>query len=137
MRPYIISQIADNNETITIQPQVISTPVSKTTADIISKDLAQGVIDNALGGLAADLKGYKIAAKTGTAQIAKKDGTGYEDDISNATVIGYAPYDNPKFVMLVKLEEPQVSTYASYTSVPVWRSIFLAIKDDLEIRKTN
>ncbi len=137
MRPYIISQIADNNETITIQPQTISTPVSKTTADIISKDLAQGVIDNALGGLASDLKSYKIAAKTGTAQIAKTDGTGYEDDISNATVIGYAPYDDPKFVMLVKLEEPQVSTYASYTSVPVWRSIFLAIKDDLEIQKAN
>lgn len=137
MRPYLISQIADNKETIKIQPQVISEPVTKTTADIISKDLAQGVIDNALGGLASDLRNYKIAAKTGTAQIAKTDGTGYEDDISNATVIGYAPYDDPKFIMLVKLEEPQVSTYASYTSVPVWRSIFLAIKDDLEIRKTN
>lgn len=137
MRPYIISQIADNAETITIQPQVISTPVSKTTAEIISKDLAQGVLDNALGGLAKDLLNYKIAAKTGTAQIAKTDGTGYEDDISNATVIGYAPYDDPKFIMLVKLEEPQVSTYASYTAVPVWRSIFLAIKDDLEIQKAN
>jgi len=137
MRPYIISQIQDQKETINIQPQAISQPISKETAEIISKDLGQAVLDNALGGLAKDLLGYKIAAKTGTAQIAKKDGTGYEDDISNATVIGYAPYDDPKFVMLVKLEEPQVSSYASYTSVPVWRDIFFAIKDDLEIQEAN
>lgn len=137
MRPYIISSISDEKETINIKPQIISQPVSKEVADIISKDLADGVKQNALGGLATDLQVYGIAAKTGTAQIAKANEAGYEDDISNATAIGYAPYDNPKFVMIVKLEEPQVSTFASYTSVPVWRSIFLAIKDDLEIQKQN
>jgi len=137
MRPYIISQISDEKETINITPQVISQPISQQTADIISKDLADGVQQDALGGLAKDLKAYKIAAKTGTAQVAKTDEAGYEDDLSNATVVGYAPYDDPKFIMIVKLEEPQVSTYASYTSVPVWRSIFLAIKDDLEIQKQN
>ncbi|HAM96397.1 TPA: hypothetical protein DCP76_01165, partial [Patescibacteria group bacterium] len=79
----------------------------------------------------------KIAGKTGTAQVAKSDGVGYLDDLSNATAIGFAPYDDPKFIMIVKLEEPQVSTYASYTSVPVWQDIFLAIKDDLEIQKGN
>jgi cell division protein FtsI (penicillin-binding protein 3) len=137
MRPYIISQISDNSETINIQPQVISQPISQEVANIVSKDMADGVQQGTLGGLAADLKNYKIAAKTGTAQIAKSDGSGYEDDISNATVIGFAPYDDPKFIMLVKLEEPQVSTFAAYTSVPVWRTIFLAIKDDLEIQAQN
>lgn len=135
MRPYIISQISDEKEVIDIKAQVISQPVSQQTADIISKDLADGVLQGALGGLAEDLKAYGIAAKTGTAQVAKTTEVGYQDNISNATVVGYAPYDNPKFIMIVKLEEPQVSTYASYTSVPVWRSIFLAIKDDLEIQK--
>jgi cell division protein FtsI (penicillin-binding protein 3) len=137
MRPYIISQISDEKETINITPQILSQPVSKEVANIISKDLADGVKQNALGGLATDLQEYNIAAKTGTAQVAKTTGAGYEDDISNATAIGFAPYDNPKFIMIVKLEEPQVSTYASYTSVPVWRKIFLAIKDDLEIQKQN
>lgn len=137
MRPYIISQISDDSETINIQPQVISQPVSKEVANIVSAAMAEGVKEDALGGLAADLKKYKIAAKTGTAQVAKSDGTGYEDDLSNATVVGFAPYDDPKFIMLVKLEKPQLSTYASYTSVPVWRSIFLAIKDDLEIQTEN
>ena len=135
MRPYVISQISDDKEVIDIKPQVISQPVSQQSADIVSKDLADGVLQNTLGGLASDLKVYGIAAKTGTAQIAKAGTTGYVDNISNATVVGYAPYDNPKFIMLVKLEEPQVSEFSSYTAVPVWRSIFLAIKDDLEIQK--
>ncbi|KKQ15210.1 MAG: Peptidoglycan glycosyltransferase [candidate division WS6 bacterium GW2011_GWF1_36_8] len=137
MRPYVISQISDEKETIDIKPQVLSQPVSKEVADIISKDMAEGVQQDAFGGLAKELKNYKIAGKTGTAQVAKSDGVGYLDDLSNATAIGFAPYDDPKFIMIVKLEEPQVSTYASYTSVPVWQDIFLAIKDDLEIQKGN
>lgn len=137
MRPYVISQISDEKETINITPQVLSQPISKEVADLVSREMAEGVQQDALGGLAKDLKKYKIAAKTGTAQVAKSDGVGYLDDLSNATAVGFAPYDNPKFIMIVKLEEPQVSTYASYTSAPVWRDIFLAIKDDLEIREEN
>ena len=137
MRPYVISQISDEKETIDIKTQGNSQHVSKEDADIISKDMAEGVQQDAFGGLAKELKNYKIAGKTGTAQVAKSDGVGYLDDLSNATAIGFAPYDDPKFIMIVKLEEPQVSTYASYTSVPVWQDIFLAIKDDLEIQKGN
>lgn len=137
MRPYIISQITDDTETINIEPKVLSTPISKETAAIVSEALAKAVQEDLLGGLAKDLKKYDIAAKTGTAQIAKTGSSGYEENITNTTVVGFAPSDNPKFVMLVKLEEPQISTYAAYTSVPIWRSIFLAIKDDLEIQKAN
>lgn len=137
MRPYIISKITDDTETINIEPKVISTPISKETADIVTKALEKAVQEDLLGGLATDLKKYDIAAKTGTAQIAKSDGTGYENGITNTTVVGYAPASDPTFIMLVKLEEPQISTYASFTSVPIWRSIFLAVKDDLAIQKTN
>lgn len=137
MRPYIISQITDDTETINITPQTLSTPISKNTADIVTKELQKAVQGGLLGGLATVLEKYDIAAKTGTAQIAKSDGTGYEDNITNTTVVGYAPASDPKIIMLVKLEEPQISTYASYTSVPIWRDIFLAIKDDLGIQKAN
>ncbi len=137
MRPYIISQISDDKETINIEPKVIATPISEATASIVSKALAKAVQEDLLGGLAKDLKKYDIAAKTGTAQIAKSGSAGYEEGITNTTVVGYAPAKDPKFVMLVKLEEPQVSTYAAYTSVPIWRNIFFAIKDDLEIQQTK
>ena len=137
MRPYIISEITDEKETVKIEPSVLSNPISRETAEIVQKALQKAVQDNSLGGLATELKNYDIAAKTGTAEIAKATETGYEDYATNATAIGFAPVENPKFIMLVKLEEPQISTYASLTAVPVWKDIFLDIADDLEISKKN
>jgi len=40
-------------------------------------------------------------------------------------------------IMLVKLEEPQIANFASLTTVPIWRDIFLAVADNLEISKKN
>ncbi|HQI92495.1 MAG TPA: penicillin-binding protein 2, partial [Candidatus Dojkabacteria bacterium] len=136
MRPYIISEITDNKETIVIEPKVISEPVSKDTANFVTKALQEAVQNGLLGGLVSpDLKKYDIAAKTGTAQIAKSDSLGYSKYITNATTVGYAPTDSPKLILLVKLEEPEISEFAAYTSNLVWRDIFLAIVNDMEIQK--
>lgn len=136
MRPYIISEITDNKETIVIQPKVISEPVSKETANFVTNALQKAVQEGMLGGLvSSDLKKYDIAAKTGTAQIAKADSAGYSKYITNATTVGYAPADSPKLILLVKLEEPEISEFATYTSNLVWRDIFLAIVNDMEIQK--
>ena len=137
MRPYLISQISDEKEVINISPQVIAEPVSKETADIITKALVKAVKNNSLTALGAPLLEYDLAAKTGTAQISIKGGTGYDENLSNDTVVGFAPSDDPKVIMLVKLEEPKTAAYSSLTTVPVWRDIFLAIADDLEIKKVN
>ena len=136
MRPYIISEITDNKETIVIEPKVISEPVSKDTANFVTKALQEAVQKGLLGGLVSpDLKKYDIAAKTGTAQIAKSDSVGYSKYITNATTVGSAPTDSPKLILLVKLEEPEISEFAAYTSNLVWRDIFLAIVNDMEIQK--
>jgi cell division protein FtsI/penicillin-binding protein 2 len=137
MRPYIISEIKDEKETIKIEPQVLSTPVSKETSDIIRDALVKAVQDNSLTALGAPLKEYNLAAKTGTAQISQKDAEGYDETLSNDTVVGFAPAQDPKMIMLVNLEEPKSANYASLTTVPVWRDIFLSIADDLEIKKNN
>jgi len=137
MRPYIISEISDENETIQIKPEVLSTPISKATADEIKKDLVLSVQRNSLGGFAKGLEQYDIAAKTGTAQVLDTVNGGYKDDATNDTVIGFAPADDPKMIMLVKLEEPQIANFASLTTVPIWKDIFLAVADNLEISKKN
>jgi len=67
------------------------------------------------------LKGFKVAGKTGTAQIPI---AGHYDSTNTiASFIGFAPYDNPRFVMLVTLKQPQTSTWASETAAPLWYSI--------------
>jgi len=67
------------------------------------------------------LKGYKVAGKTGTAQIPIAGH--YDEEKTIASFVGFAPYDDPKFIMLITLQEPQSSQWASETSAPLWYSI--------------
>jgi len=66
-------------------------------------------------------KGFKIAGKTGTAQIPVSGH--YDEDKTIASFVGFAPPVNPKFVMLVTLREPQSSPWASETAAPLWFNI--------------
>lgn len=73
-------------------------------------------------------KKYPFAGKTGTANIPKSDGLGYEASVVNTSYIGVAPLDNPKFTMLVWFREPRISLYggtpeASTTAQPAWIEI--------------
>ena len=66
-------------------------------------------------------KGFKVAGKTGTAQIPIEGH--YDQEKTIASFVGFAPYDNPKFIMLVTLKEPSSSPWASETSAPLWYAI--------------
>jgi len=73
------------------------------------------------------IPGYRIAGKTGTAQIAVAGH--YDAEKTIASFVGFAPADDPKFVMLVKLREPTSSQWAADTAAPLWmrlaRQLFL------------
>lgn len=66
-------------------------------------------------------KGFVVAGKTGTAQIPIAGH--YDPNKTMASFVGFAPADNPKFVMLVTLREPSSSPWASETAAPLWFSI--------------
>lgn len=67
------------------------------------------------------MKGYKVAGKTGTAQIPIAGH--YDEEKTIASFIGFAPYDDPKFVMLITLHQPETSQWASETAAPLWYTI--------------
>ena len=64
--------------------------------------------------------GYRVAGKTGTAQI--PGGTGYLENKTNASFIGYGPVDDPKFVIYVWLEHP-TPIWGSVTAAPTFSEI--------------
>ncbi len=66
-------------------------------------------------------KGFKIAGKTGTAQIPVSGH--YDKDKTIVSFVGFAPADKPKFVMLVSLREPKTSQWGSETAAPLWFNI--------------
>jgi len=66
-------------------------------------------------------RGFQVAGKTGTAQIPIAGH--YDKEKTIASFVGFAPADNPKFIMLVTLREPSSSPWASETAAPLWYSI--------------
>lgn len=66
-------------------------------------------------------KGFGVAGKTGTAQIPIEGH--YDEEKTIASFVGFAPYNDPKFIMLVTLREPQSSIWASETAAPLWYKI--------------
>lgn len=138
MRPYIISQISDDDETITFEPQVLSEPISAETAQKVTQMMKYVAQEGDPKYYFTELnKHYSIAGKTGSAQIPKTDGPGYEEDKTNTTFVGFVPAEDAEMIMLIRLEEPKTSPYAALTAVPLWKDIFEAVADDLEIERIN
>lgn len=120
MKPYIVqSKIYPDGNTVNTQPKAAGDIISKKTADLISAMLVS-VVENG-HGKRARVPGYWIAGKTGTAQVARKDGKpGYEANNNIGSFIGYGPVEDPRFVMIVRINHPRDVSYAESTAAPVF-----------------
>jgi cell division protein FtsI/penicillin-binding protein 2 len=118
MRPQIVEKVIDHQrgQELPIEPVVERQVISPQSAETMSTMM----VNSALHGEAqwAVLKRYTIAGKTGTSQIPIPGG--YAADKTVATFIGFAPPENPKMIMLVKLTEPTSSIWAAETAAPLW-----------------
>jgi len=120
MQPLVVKKIIDvNGKVIENKPRLLSEVIKPATAQIITEMLIAAV-DNGEAKWAKP-KGYRIAGKTGTAQIAVSGH--YDDKKTIASFVGYAPADDPKFVMLVLLQEPTSSPWGSETAAPLFFDI--------------
>jgi cell division protein FtsI/penicillin-binding protein 2 len=130
MKPYIVDRIisADGNET-TIQPVVREQVVSPETANKVTSMLVSTVKN---GYDKIKIKNYNIAGKTGTAQIANSDARGYSEDFIH-TFIGYAPAFDPKFIILLKIDKPKGTRFASDSLAPPFSSLAQYILNYYEI----
>lgn len=129
MRPYIIKTKRRDDKVIeTTKPEVLGQPISLRTSTIISGMLVS-VVRNG-HAKRAGVAGYRIGAKTGTAQVA--EGGGYGNKYIH-TATGYGPIDNPAFVMLVKLNDPKAGQFAESTAVPVFGDVARFILQYYEI----
>ena len=117
MMPQVVDKVeTPDGETIDIEPKVISQVVSGRTALIMREMLVNAV--KAGEAKWAAPKGYRIAGKTGTAQIPIEGH--YDANKTIASFIGFAPADDPKFVMLIIYDRPSTSIYGAETAAPTF-----------------
>lgn len=124
MKPYIVSEIIHHNgenlESEYFYPEIIRQVVSPKTATMLSGMLVS-VIENG-HGQAAKISGYRVAGKTGTAQVANKSRSGYSDQVITSFV-GFAPFSDPKFAMIVRIDNPGWAKTGASSAAPVFSDI--------------
>lgn len=119
VKPHVVRKLKVDGWEESIQFEEGKRVISKKAADEITAMMAEAAKNGESKW--TNLPGFKVAGKTGTAQIPIQGH--YDEDKTIASFVGFAPYDNPRFVMLLTLREPQTSQWASETAAPLWYSI--------------
>ncbi len=120
MEPHVVKAIeSSDGNLVKISPNAIDSPISPEAAKVMTEIMVNAV--NKGEASWARLKGYRIAGKTGTASIPIQGH--YDPNQTIASFVGFAPSENPKFVMLVILNRPTTSIYGAETAAPIFFDI--------------
>lgn len=137
MKPLIVREIATAKGEVVkkFEPITVRRVIAPETAASVRK-LLEGVVTPDGTGRNAVVEGYNLAGKTGTAQKAAAGG-GYEASKYVASFVGFGPAENPRFVILVMIDEPSgASYYGGQVAAPIFREIARDILRYLEIPPT-
>ncbi len=109
MRPYLNAALS---------PQEIGRAISTSTAAQVTKMMVDAV-DLAQ---VANINGYSLAGKTGSAFIPNPAGGGYLNELTDS-YIGFGPTANPRFLAFIRLNTIPVTSLAAETVVPAWKQL--------------
>ena len=122
MQPHIIDRIeyAGGKVDVKSKPVKIRRVLKEETTEVMKKAL-QSVVEVG-SGKRAQIKGYNVAGKTGTAEKLSKEG-GYAKRQHIVSFCGFAPVSDPQFTVLVVLDNPEKYSFGSSTAAPVFKEI--------------
>ncbi len=116
MKPMIVQSVQQNGKNYQYKPVTVRRVISAQAAQQITQMLIPtGIYGDAQTYL---IQGYAVAAKTGTSTPNPQD-----PSWTYASVIGYAPANHPKYVILVKLDHPQTNIFGGFAAGPLWRQL--------------
>ncbi len=153
MRPYVVQRVEYQGGRVTeTRPLVVAQAVTPATAATMTallhrSGLSQDLIDSNPNGASeatcALTQGFPVAAKTGTSTVdVVKSGAQDTSKGTVASLLGYAPIDDPRFVMLVTVDHPRQQPgdsqagshiYGAITAAPVWHDIAESLYRYLDI----
>ena len=123
MRPYVTQRVVSPQGEVVLenQPHVVRRVVSEKTAKQLASMLSQVTTEGGTGAM-ANIEGFEVAGKTGTAQKADPVHGGYSNK-RVGSFVGFVPANNPRLVALVLIDEPEGSVYGGVVAAPVFRNI--------------
>jgi cell division protein FtsI (penicillin-binding protein 3) len=123
VKPYIVEQlISPDGKVVTKnKPEVLGKVISYDTAENITQ-MMEKVVESGTGKKAA-ISGYKVAGKTGTAQVPNPATGGYYGNRYMSSFIGFGPTDDPKVTLVVIVENPKNGSYGGTVAAPIFKGI--------------
>ncbi len=117
IKPKVAKYFSDNLNQIYYPKKQPSTPVFSIESVSQMKNILKYAVENGVVNQFRP-KNLEVCAKSGTAQVAVKGS--YTDSSTIASYIGFSPCDNPKFTMIVTINNPKSSPWGSSTAAPIW-----------------
>ena len=133
MQPRVVRATfdADGRELRRVEPKTMRRVISEETARTLMRIMVQ-TVDHGTGHAAA-IPGYAVGGKTGTAQKLDPATRRYSHAPGVLSFVGVAPADDPRFVMLVMLDEPKNEKWGSEAAAPVFAAIGRELLRYLEV----
>ena len=124
LEPHLVSEVrsTDGDVEYRMERRVVRRVMSPATARTM-RQLLQAVVSQG-SAVEADLATFAVGGKTGTAR--RVAGGRYATGRYTATFVGMFPADEPQYVVLVKLDDPQGAYYGGATAAPVSRAVLEA-----------
>ena len=116
--PHVLYSMLRDGHQYNVPSQYAGSPISAATARTLNEMLAVSLEQESSMAL---LPGYRLAGKTGTAQIPTD--YGYDGFHTNVSFVGWGPVDDPQFMVYIWMEQPSSSIWASETASPVFAKV--------------
>jgi len=123
MRPYVTRRVVSPRGEVLLdnQPHVVRRVISEKNSKLLASML-RDVTNEGGTGTMANIEGFEVAGKTGTAQKADTVHGGYSKK-RVASFVGFVPANDPRLVALVLIDEPEAQVYGGVVAAPAFRNI--------------
>jgi len=125
MQPYVVQDKRDSLGDHPTEPVIASHPITAETAATMKGMMKQVVDANAL----AVVPGYSAAGKSGTAYVPNakvtnnEKGDAYANEVTIPSYLGFAPFDNPRLAILVKLDDLGTADLGGELTAPIFSKL--------------
>jgi cell division protein FtsI/penicillin-binding protein 2 len=134
MKPHLVDKIIkDDGTEEEVQPEEVRRVISREADAQISQILCSVVVNG--HGKQAGVPGYLVAGKTGTAQVAGQGG--YQEGMNIGTFAGFAPADNPRFTVVVRMDNPKDVAWAESSAAPTFGELMKFLLDYANVEPTE